>query len=58
VPVIQTNSNLTIDPKVYSLKAVGDIELVSKTGTLTLKGYGNWFELLGHHLNYLTLYDS
>lgn len=36
---IQTNSNLTIDPKVYSLKAVGDIELVSKTGTLTLKGY-------------------
>lgn len=37
---IQTNSNLTIDPKAYSLKAVGDIELVSKTGTLTLKGYG------------------
>ncbi|MBJ9420044.1 DUF637 domain-containing protein, partial [Acinetobacter oleivorans] len=37
---IQTNSNLTIDPKVYSLKAVGDIELVSKTGTLMLKGYG------------------
>ncbi|MCU4430515.1 DUF637 domain-containing protein [Acinetobacter pittii] len=37
---IQTNSNLTIDPKVYSLTAVGDIELVSKTGTLTLKGYG------------------
>ncbi|MGC9620553.1 UNVERIFIED_CONTAM: DUF637 domain-containing protein, partial [Acinetobacter pittii] len=37
---IQTNSNLTIDPKVYSLKAVGDIELVSKNGTLTLKGYG------------------
>lgn len=37
---IQTNSNLTIDPKVYSLKAVGDIELVSKTGTLTLNGYG------------------
>lgn len=36
---IQTNSNLTIDPKVYSLKAVGDIELVSKTGTLTLVGY-------------------
>ncbi|EPG3343222.1 DUF637 domain-containing protein, partial [Acinetobacter baumannii] len=36
---IQTNSNLTIDPKVYSLKAVGDIELVSKAGTLTLKGY-------------------
>ncbi|HCJ6509969.1 TPA: DUF637 domain-containing protein [Acinetobacter baumannii] len=36
---IQTNSNLTIDPKVYSLKAVGDIELVSKTGTLSLKGY-------------------
>ncbi|MFK7335925.1 two-partner secretion domain-containing protein [Acinetobacter baumannii] len=36
---IQTNSNLTIDPKIYSLKAVGDIELVSKTGTLTLKGY-------------------
>ncbi|MDX8239898.1 DUF637 domain-containing protein [Acinetobacter pittii] len=37
---IQTNSNLTIDPKAYNLKAVGDIELVSKTGTLTLKGYG------------------
>ncbi|EEY78259.1 filamentous hemeagglutinin family domain protein [Acinetobacter calcoaceticus RUH2202] len=37
---IQTNSNLTIDPKAYSLKAVGDIELVSKNGTLTLKGYG------------------
>nr|WP_151963524.1 DUF637 domain-containing protein [Acinetobacter oleivorans] len=37
---IQTNSNLTIDPKAYSLKAVGDIELVSKTGALTLKGYG------------------
>lgn len=37
---IQTNSNLTIDPKAYRLKAVGDIELVSKTGTLTLKGYG------------------
>lgn len=37
---IQTNSNLTIDPKVYSLKVVGDIELVSKNGTLTLKGYG------------------
>ncbi|NLP56391.1 DUF637 domain-containing protein [Acinetobacter baumannii] len=37
---IQTNSNLTIDPKAYSLKAVGDIELVSKAGTLTLKGYG------------------
>lgn len=37
---IQTNSNLTIDPKIYSLKAVGDIELVSKNGTLTLKGYG------------------
>lgn len=37
---IQTNSNLTIDPKIYSLKAAGDIELVSKTGTLTLKGYG------------------
>ena len=37
---IQSNSNLTIDPKAYSLKAVGDIELVSKAGTLTLKGYG------------------
>lgn len=37
---IQTNSNLTIDPKAYSLKAVGDIELISKTATLTLKGYG------------------
>ncbi|MBN6515346.1 DUF637 domain-containing protein [Acinetobacter pittii] len=36
---IQTNSNLTIDPKVYNLKAVGDIELVSKTGALSLKGY-------------------
>jgi filamentous hemagglutinin len=37
---IQSNSNLTIDPKAYNLKAVGDIELVSKAGTLTLKGYG------------------
>ncbi|QNX89151.1 two-partner secretion domain-containing protein [Acinetobacter seifertii] len=36
---IQTNSNLTIDPKVHNLKAVGDIELISKNGTLTLKGY-------------------
>ncbi|WP_081409435.1 DUF637 domain-containing protein [Acinetobacter lactucae] len=36
---IQTNSNLTIDPKVYSLKAVGDIELVSKNGNLTLIGH-------------------
>lgn len=36
---IQTNSNLTIDPKVHNLKAAGDIELVSKNGTLTLKGY-------------------
>ncbi|MEB3863133.1 DUF637 domain-containing protein, partial [Acinetobacter sp. IK31] len=37
---IQTNSNLTIDPKVYSLKAVGDIELSSKNGNLTLIGHG------------------
>ncbi|WP_288420524.1 DUF637 domain-containing protein [uncultured Acinetobacter sp.] len=36
---IQTNSNLTIDPKVHNLKAAGDIELISKNGTLTLKGY-------------------
>lgn len=36
---IQTNSNLTIDPKVHNLKVAGDIELVSKNGTLTLKGY-------------------
>lgn len=36
---IQTNSNLTIDPKIHNLKAAGDIELISKNGTLTLKGY-------------------
>ncbi|MEN8273564.1 DUF637 domain-containing protein [Acinetobacter seifertii] len=36
---IQTNSNLTIDPKVHNLKATSNIELVSKNGTLTLKGY-------------------
>ncbi|WP_228156353.1 two-partner secretion domain-containing protein [Acinetobacter seifertii] len=36
---IQTNSNLTIDPKVHNLKAAGNIELISKNGTLALKGY-------------------
>ncbi len=35
----QTNSNLTIDPKIHNLKAAGNIELISKNGTLTLKGY-------------------
>lgn len=36
---IQTNSSLIIDPKIHSLKAIGDIDLISKNGTLTLKGY-------------------
>ncbi|WP_445536293.1 two-partner secretion domain-containing protein [Acinetobacter sp. G18] len=36
---IQTNSNLTIDPKIHNLKAAGNIELISKNGTLALKGY-------------------
>lgn len=37
---IQTKESLTIDPTIHILKAVGDIELVSKQGTLTLAGYG------------------
>lgn len=37
---IQTKESLTIDPTIHTLKAVGDIELTSKQGTLTLAGYG------------------
>ncbi|MFV5639816.1 DUF637 domain-containing protein [Acinetobacter oleivorans] len=36
---IQTQDSLTIDPKVHKLSAIGDIELVSKNGSLTLEGY-------------------
>ncbi|MDC5425150.1 DUF637 domain-containing protein [Acinetobacter baumannii] len=36
---IQTNGALTIDPKIHKFNAIGDIELISKNGTLTLKGY-------------------
>ncbi|KAA8734858.1 filamentous hemagglutinin N-terminal domain-containing protein [Acinetobacter qingfengensis] len=36
---IQTNAALTIDPKIHKLNAIGDIELISKNGALTLKGY-------------------
>ncbi|EPL4220934.1 TPA: DUF637 domain-containing protein [Acinetobacter baumannii] len=36
---IQTNSSLFIDPKIHSLKAVGDIELIVKDGNLILSGY-------------------
>ncbi|MEN8976497.1 DUF637 domain-containing protein, partial [Acinetobacter baumannii] len=36
---IQTQNSLTIDPKVHKLSAIGDIELVSKNGSLTLEGY-------------------
>ncbi|ENX35550.1 hypothetical protein F889_01219 [Acinetobacter colistiniresistens] len=37
---IQTGSDLTIDPTKHKLSAVGDIDLVSKKGNLTLIGYG------------------
>ncbi|WP_120430490.1 two-partner secretion domain-containing protein [Acinetobacter baylyi] len=37
---IQTKESLTIDPNIHTLKAIGDIELASKQGTLTLAGYG------------------
>ncbi|ENW98230.1 DUF637 domain-containing protein [Acinetobacter sp. NIPH 298] len=37
---IQTGNNLTIDPSKHKLSAVGDIDLISKKGTLTLKGTG------------------
>ncbi|WP_288491174.1 DUF637 domain-containing protein [uncultured Acinetobacter sp.] len=37
---IQTKESLTIDPNIHTLKAVGDIELTSKQGALTLVGYG------------------
>ena len=37
---IQTGSDLTIDPTKHKLIAVGDIDLVSKKGNLTLIGYG------------------
>lgn len=36
---IQTNSSLFIDPKIHSLKAVGDIEFIVKDGNLILRGY-------------------
>ncbi|ENW94590.1 DUF637 domain-containing protein, partial [Acinetobacter sp. NIPH 298] len=37
---IQTNDNLTIDPKLLTLSAVGDYDLMSKKGDLTLIGHG------------------
>ncbi|MGR2922985.1 hypothetical protein FY049_21045, partial [Acinetobacter sp. 1125_18A] len=37
---VQTNKTLNIDPKKITLKATGDIELVSKAGDLNLLGYG------------------
>ncbi|WP_151796715.1 two-partner secretion domain-containing protein [Acinetobacter soli] len=36
---IQTKESLTIDPNIHILKAVGDIELASKQGNLTLAGH-------------------
>ncbi|MCH4244047.1 DUF637 domain-containing protein [Acinetobacter gerneri] len=36
---IQTNNALTIDPKILTLKATGDIELISKKDALTLIGH-------------------
>ncbi|MEG2359867.1 two-partner secretion domain-containing protein, partial [Acinetobacter sp.] len=33
-------NGLTIDPKIMSLSAVGDIELIAKNGVLKLAGYG------------------
>ena len=38
--VIQSNDALTLDPKIHTLKAAGDIELKSKNGLLKLLGYG------------------
>ncbi|ENX37447.1 DUF637 domain-containing protein [Acinetobacter courvalinii] len=37
---IQTGRDLTIDPTKHKLSAVGDIDLVSKSGALILNGYG------------------
>lgn len=37
---IQTNNALTLDPRIHKLSAVGDIDLVSKNGVLSLLGYG------------------
>ncbi|MDO7483029.1 DUF637 domain-containing protein [Acinetobacter baumannii] len=37
---IQTNGALTLDPKIHKLSVVGDLELISKNGKLTLLGYG------------------
>lgn len=37
---IQTKESLTIDPTIHTLKSIGDIELASKQGALTLVGYG------------------
>ncbi|WP_288455950.1 DUF637 domain-containing protein [uncultured Acinetobacter sp.] len=36
---IQTNNALTLDPRVHKLNALGDIDIVSKNGALTLMGY-------------------
>lgn len=36
---IQTNDNLTIDPKLLTLSAVGDYDLMSKKGDLTFVGH-------------------
>ena len=36
---IQTNNALTLDPRVHKLNALGDIDIVSKNGALTLVGY-------------------
>lgn len=37
---IQTNGALTIDPKIHTLNAKGDVQLISKNGALNLNGYG------------------
>lgn len=38
--IIQSNNSLTIDPRIHQLSAIGDIELISKNGSLNLLGYG------------------
>ena len=37
---IQTNGALTIDPKIHTLNAKSDVQLISKNGALNLNGYG------------------
>jgi len=37
---IQTNAALTIDPKIHTLNAKSDVQLISKNGALNLNGYG------------------